>query len=302
MSSDTPSALSKAPYAPREGVFIPRKQVQKMRRARDLLDDARRHARGMLKQARQQAAAIRREAFAAGYEDGVLASASQVLAHFDAAQAQALRLRGELKQYAGDLLGATLVHPDTVLAVLDECLQGLAGPLDRRIRIVLPESMRGARARLNAMLAQAGRNAVEVGYGEDARLVVLAGEQVFEFDPPESIAQGQERLMTRFSDLADACRGLGDDAMQQLRLAFEQRFDGKGPAGKAGRAANEAGASDDIDDLDGLDDDLDDPGTDDDMDGLDKPDALDELDELGELGELDDAFFDDADEEETARI
>jgi hypothetical protein len=36
MQDDTRSIFNRASCAPREGVFIPRKQVQKMRRARDL--------------------------------------------------------------------------------------------------------------------------------------------------------------------------------------------------------------------------------------------------------------------------
>jgi hypothetical protein len=291
MSNDTQSALSKAPYAPREGVFIPRKQVQKMRRARDLLDDARRHARDMLKDAQRQAEAIRREAFAAGYEDGVLASASQVLAHFDATQAQALRMRGELERHAGVLLGAALDHPDTVLALLDQCLQGLAGPPDRRIKIVLPDSMRGARPRLNAMLAEAGRDAVDVEYGDqgrDQRLVVLAGELVFEFDPPESIAQGQRQLLARFPELADACRGLGDDAMRRWRDAFEQRFDGRDmDSTLAGDEHAHASDEEDEEEGDEIDDEID-HEIDDEIDD----DDVDEFDELG------DAYFGDPDDDE----
>jgi hypothetical protein len=230
MLNDTHSTLNKAPYAPREGVFIPRKQVQKMRRASGLLDEARRRARDLVKDAQQQAAELRRQAFASGYEDGALAAASHVLSHFDATQALAQRMRGELEQHARSLLGAALDHPDTVLALLDQCLQGLAGPPQQRLRISLPPAMRGVRPRLNAMLEQAGRSAVEIDYRDDGddqddrRLLVLAGEQVFEFDPPASAAQGQRDLLSRFPDLAGECRGLGDEAMQRWREAFEEDF------------------------------------------------------------------------------
>jgi hypothetical protein len=233
MLNDTQSTLNKAPYAPREGVFIPRKQVQKMRRASGLLDEARRRARDLIKDAQQQAAELRRQAFASGYEDGALAAASHVLSHFDATQALAQRMRGELEQHARSLLGAALDHPDTVLALLDQCLQGLAGPPQQGLRISLPLAMRGVRPRLNAMLEQAGRSGVEIVYrddgndgdgSDDRRLVVLAGEQVFEFDPPASAAQGQRDLLSRFPDLAGDCRGLGDEAMQRWREAFEQDF------------------------------------------------------------------------------
>jgi hypothetical protein len=224
------SSLASARYAPREGVYIPCKQVRKMRRVCDLLDDAQRRARDLLRQAEQQAVDMRRQAFAAGYEDGALAAASHVLAHFDAAQEQAEQLRTELERHARALLGEALDHPDAVLAVLDQCLQGLAGPPGQAIRIRLPQSMRGLRARLERSIAQAGQDAVEIGYHDDSRLIVLYGEKVFEFDPPVLIEQGQRSLLASCPDLAQQRRQLGDAAAARWHEDFAQRFIASGAA------------------------------------------------------------------------
>jgi hypothetical protein len=227
MSNDTRQAPDPAPlpsYAAREGVFIPRKQVRKMRRARDLLDDAQRRARDLIRAAEEKAGAVQRQAYVAGYDDGALAAAAHVLAHFGAVQDLTQRMREQMEQHARDLLSQALDHPEAVLALLEQCLQGLAGPPGQPVVIRLPQALRGMRMRLNALIEQTGQRAVEIDYHDDARLIVLHGEQVFEFDPPALIEQGQRRLSSRQRDLVHDCRQLSDDAAQRWRDAFEQRF------------------------------------------------------------------------------
>ena len=237
MSNDTRQAPDPAPlpsYAAREGVFIPRKQVRKMRRARDLLDDAQRRARDLIRAAEAEAGAVQRQAYAAGYDDGALAAAAHVLAHFGAVQDFTQRMREQMEQHARDLLSQALDHPEAVLALLEQCLQGLAGPPGQPVVIRLPQALRGMRMRLNGLIEQSGQRAVEIDYhdDDDARLIVLHGEQVFEFDPPALIEQGQRRLSSRHGDLAHDCRRLSEAAAQNWRDAFEQRF--IGPDGEDG--------------------------------------------------------------------
>jgi hypothetical protein len=197
-----------------------------MRRARDLLDDAQRRARDLIRTAEEEAGAVRRQAYAAGYDDGALAAAAHVLAHFGAVRDLTQRMREQLEQHARDLLGQALDHPEAVLALLEQCLQGLAGPPGQPVVIRLPQALRGVRTRLNGLIEQAGQRAVEIDYhdDDDARLIVLHGEQVFEFDPPALIEQGQRRLSSRHSNLAHDCGQLSDAAAQRWRDAFEQRF------------------------------------------------------------------------------
>jgi hypothetical protein len=233
-----------------------------MRRVRDLLDDAQRRARDLLRQAEAQAAETRRQAFAAGYEDGALAAASHVLAHFGAVQDHADGLRAELERHARALLSEALDHPDALLAVLDQCLQGLAGPPGQAIRIRLPQSMRGLRARLDQSIAQAGQDAVDIAYHDDSRLIVLHGEKVFEFDPPALIEQGQRRLLASCADLAQQPRQLGDVAAARWRASFEQRFIA------AGEASGDVFDQDNSDNDDEENDDNDDDAFDDDSDDL----------------------------------
>ena len=228
MSKNTPQPRS---YAPREGVFIPRRQVQKMRRARDLLDDARRHARETVDAAGAQAEQVQRQAFAEGYEDGMLAAAAHVLAYFGAAQQLTQRLHRELELRAGDLLGAALDRPDAVLALLNEWLEGHAGPVDQSVRIRLPNAARGLRLRFNAAVEQAGMPAACIAYHDDPRLIILCGEQVMEFDPPASVGQGRQRLLAQFEDLPADCRALSEAAVQRWREAVEQRCAATEPAG-----------------------------------------------------------------------
>jgi hypothetical protein len=232
MQDDTQSIFDRASCAPREGVFIPRKQVQKMRRARDLVDDAQRRARDLLKQAATQADAIRQAAFDCGFEEGALAAAAQALAHFGAVADLTQSLRAELERHARDLLRESLDRPEAILALLDQCLQGLAGPPGQPVSIRLPASMRGQRGRLNAAIEQTGHGAAEIGYHDDPRLIVLYGEQIFEFDPPVLIEQGQDRLLRNFPALETDCRQLSEMASQRWRDSFEQRFmeDSEDPA------------------------------------------------------------------------
>lgn len=197
-----------------------------MRRARDLLDDAQRRARDLIRAAEAEADAVQRQAYAAGYDDGALAAAAHVLAHFGAVQDLTQRMREQMEQHARDLLSQALDHPEAVLALLEQCLQGLAGPPGQPIVIRLPQALRGMRMRLNALIEQAGQRTVEIDYhdDDDARLIVLHGEQVFEFDPPALIEQGQRQLSSQHRDLAHDCRRLSDAAAQRWREGFEQRF------------------------------------------------------------------------------
>jgi hypothetical protein len=112
--------------------------------------------------------------------------------------------------------------------------------------------MRGVRQRLNAMIETAGLGAVDIDYRDDPRLVVLYGEQVFEFDPPALIDQGQRRMLNNCPDFAAESRQLSDAAAEHWRDAFAQRFIGRGDDD-----GDEASIDDDIDDFDD-DDDFDD--------------------------------------------
>jgi len=211
-------------FAPREDVLIPARQARKMRRARDLLDEAQRRARDIVAEAGEQAQQVRRQAAAAGYEDGVLAAAAQVAAHVGAAQRLAQRLSGRLEQYAGDMLGATLERPETVAAMLEAWLAEHAGAPDLNVRIWLPETARGMRTRLAAALGKNGQAAASIAYHDDPRLVILCGEQVLEFDPPELNRQLRKNLLRQFDDLPNDCRVLSEAALARWRDMFEQRF------------------------------------------------------------------------------
>ncbi len=210
-------------HTAREGVYLPRLQVQKMRRVRNMLDEARRRAADLVAQADSQAETIHRLAYGAGYEAGLIAAAGSLMHYFGDVQALAGRLHEQLAQRSRILLADALDRPETLLAALEEGLQALAGPADVTLHIRLPATASGMRLRVDAALQNAGRSAVHVSYHDDARLLMLCGDHVFEFDPVTLLTQAQQRLLAQFDDLPQQCRKLSGDAVRSWNAEFGER-------------------------------------------------------------------------------
>lgn len=207
----------------REGVYLPRRQVQKMRRVRNMLDEARRRASDLVAQADVQADAIHRQAYSEGYEAGLTAAAGTLMDYFGAAQILGGRLHDQLTQRSKVLLAGALDRPESLLAALDEGLQALAGPVELTLHIHLPATASGMRLRVEAALQKAGRSAVHVSYHDDARLLMVCGDHVFEFDPPTLLTQAQHALLAQFHDLPQQCRKLSADAARTWEAEFAKR-------------------------------------------------------------------------------
>lgn len=206
------------------GVLIKRKQLQRQRQSIDLVDDARKQARRLVKAAQVEADNIRLRAYHAGYQEGIVASAAAVADYLG----QQHRLAGELQQqinlHARQLLSNAVSHPEIMLELLDEWLKTLPAQNNTESLILLmPAAARGSHAQMKQKLQAAWLGNSTIEYHQDHRFVMKCGERLAEFDG-EAFIQNAALRLTTIDTMPAACRQLGDTAQRRLFEIFTHYF------------------------------------------------------------------------------
>ncbi|VVD88129.1 Oxygen-regulated invasion protein OrgB [Pandoraea morbifera] len=142
----------------------------------------------------------RRDAMRLGYRDGVAAALGDVVAHLLRTEQAQRRWRGDLLAQVRELLAATSRHADTMLAVLDEVLDGLpeagadAAP-DAPLTLVLPLRLKVRAAAIRERVQAVCQAPLKIEYrtaGE--RISVHRAGAVIEYDPDDFVAHAEVAL------------------------------------------------------------------------------------------------------------
>lgn len=190
--------------------------MRQQRQNLDLLTDSRRQAAKTVKQAQAEAEAIRRQAYQAGYEEGLLTSVTAVADFLAQRQQLAAELQNRVSEHARSLLSSSLDHPDILLELVDEWLATLPveSPSDH-LEILAPASVRKSHAKLKDKLQLTWPGKFTIGYHDEPRFVIKYSDQLAEFNADEYLNDGL-RILTKLDGLPDKCRHLTENSLRQL--------------------------------------------------------------------------------------
>ncbi|QWA10493.1 hypothetical protein GTU79_25365 [Sodalis ligni] len=202
--------------------MITRAQLKRQRQCLDLLSDARRQAARLVKQAQEEAQAIRAQAVSEGYQEGILASAA-IVAGFLAQERQlAADLQKRINGHARQLLSSALNHPGMLLELVDEWLAALPDTASPAVLdLLLPEAARKSHAAFKHKVESVWPGKFTLTYHDDRRFVMKYGDQLAEFDADAFMAAGMQRLFSA-DTLPEQCRTLSEAALERLNEIFLQ--------------------------------------------------------------------------------
>ncbi|WP_413722049.1 hypothetical protein ACL2XG_12580 [Sodalis sp. RH24] len=204
------------------GVLIKSRQLARQREALDIVSEARRQARSLVKQAQAEAGQLRQQGFREGYQDGMATSAAAVADYLSQAQRLEAELQCQVNARARQLLSMALDHPDTVLALVDEWLASLPeATAAEPMILLLPEAARRSHALLRQRIDAAVPGAGQIEYHRENRVVMKYGHQVAEFAPEAFLTEGVRRL-GGFNAMAQECRRLTQAGLRRLHEVFLQ--------------------------------------------------------------------------------
>ncbi|MCD4485189.1 hypothetical protein LQR31_11945 [Chromobacterium vaccinii] len=223
MPNDTPMFR---PQTAAEGVLVRRGQLERLRRAHNLERQARRRAGQVLREAQNQAEAIRGQAYSDGYQQGMLTALDQIAAALADSQALAERWRGHLEQQARAMLAAAVDHPDTLLLLLDEWLksQPPAAP-EATLHLRVPKASRPRQGALMSLLAERWHGAIQIDHHDDSRFIMRCADQAAEFSPEQYLEPASRQLLQSLNGLPQDCRRLSAASLEQLQRQLRQRLE-----------------------------------------------------------------------------
>ena len=216
---------TRQPLVALDGVLLPRAQLRAQRQA--LQQQAWERARQLLRQAQRRAAAIRQQAAALGYAQGLLSALQAAATQLDDAQRLQRQLRAGLAEQAHAMLAATFEHPDALLLALDDWLERSAQP-PPTLQLRLPSTWQQQLPQLRQLLEQRWNGALQIVCSEQPRLLLRCGALSAEFAPPEYLEQAATALLQRGigtdADVDASCRRLAAAGLDALCRQLRQRI------------------------------------------------------------------------------
>ncbi len=202
--------------------MITRAQLKRQRQCLDVLSDARRQAIKLVKQAEEEAQAVRAQAVSEGYQEGILASAASVAGFLAQERQLAADLQKRINGHARQLLSSALNHPEILLELVDEWLAALPDTASPAVLdLLIPEAARKSHAALKHRVESVWPGKFTLAYHDDRRFVMKYGDQLAEFDADAFMVAGMQRLVSA-DTLPEQCRALSEAAVGRLNEIFLQ--------------------------------------------------------------------------------
>ncbi|WP_323117687.1 type III secretion system stator protein SctL [Burkholderia alba] len=198
------------------GVLIKRAPLSQAARAERLLDDAKRRARQLVRDAEREAQACRAAAATDGYEAGFARAIAQIGACVDQWDQRRATLAEHVVDDIRQSLEGLLDDPDLLLRIADTLARREACATGRPLRVSVPVRARRTAHAIRDRL-QETYPSVQVVVADTRTFVVESGEDILEFDPRDvarelsDAARAACRAVARAHDDASA-RGVTTDA------------------------------------------------------------------------------------------
>lgn len=178
------------------GVLIKRQAVQEQLRAYTTVQQARAHARRIIKDAQIKASSLEQNALREGFQSGWLDSLNTIFNALSDGNLLHQQIETALKQAVRKSLETSLAQPGLELQLLDGWLS--AGPrLGDELHLVIPHHAQDQSESLKRYVAKATGIAPVVSVGEGQNIVIQSGDHIYEFSP--------ERTLEEMNGLVNQC-------------------------------------------------------------------------------------------------
>jgi len=178
------------------GVLIKRQAVNEQIRAYATVQEARAHARRIVKAAQIKASSLKNSAMREGFQAGWLDSLNAVYNALSDSNQLHQQIDQSLKQAVRRALESSLAQPGLELQLLEGWF--LAGPrLDDELHLVLPRKAQDQIETLKRSIERVTGIAPVVSVGESENVVIQSGDQIYEFCP--------ERTLEEMNALVNSC-------------------------------------------------------------------------------------------------
>ncbi|AJP55945.1 hypothetical protein UC34_00960 [Pandoraea vervacti] len=159
-------------------------------------DDIRHWAKRRVVESQRVLDAQRLQAMREGYRDGLAAALEDVVAHLMRTEHLCDKWRSDMTEQVREVLTSASQHPHALLAALDDAVQTLAGPRSATsITIVLPLRLKPRREEILARVSAVAQMPVTLEFrARDARISVMRGDAVIEYDPQDYVARAEAAL------------------------------------------------------------------------------------------------------------
>jgi len=197
-----------------DGVLIRGSLLQNNARADGLLRHARRRARDIVDDARKRAVDAARVACAQGYADGLI-GAAEALARYLAAHVElAERIESEAAERTSALLHGCLTRPDVIAAALLD-----APPVPEHgfgsAELLLPRKLGDMDALVERLRARVG-GLLTVQQWDGEAVLLRAGEQVLELPVEDVATEGAEQVMSAMPAIYAASGAIASECRERL--------------------------------------------------------------------------------------
>jgi len=195
---------------------VAREDIVAARQRRVLADQARRWAREWVDRAREDADAIRAQAFQQGYAEGVLRAAQDLASGLLESQSLGEQLREDLAQASRQLLGDLLSRGEWLEEMLTRWLANQTSHTDHVLQVLLPARCKPQGRELRQRLQAVWPGALVLEYQPQERYVLRLADQLLEFDIDASCQRLHPRLLSLLENLPASARALDDASIQRL--------------------------------------------------------------------------------------
>ena len=203
-------------------VHISDDDIAQARQRRELLDQARQRAQDCLRQAEEEAEALRKTAFQEGYGRGVVQAATDMGRTLIESQSLMQDLRQQLAVTTRQLLGSVLCRDELLDEIIGDWLSDQATVELGQIQLILPERCQSEDATLVARLRQrwcaegGAPHRIRIEYHPRECYLIRLADQVLEFDIEALQVRLSPMLLAALEQMPQESRRLNASARETL--------------------------------------------------------------------------------------
>lgn len=202
-----------------ENVLLRRQEVKKLDKVNTLSEHARKEAQKIVAQSHRQAELIYRQAFTAGYEEGMLMAAEAVSEFISAVDKQSRELSKQLATEIQQKLTEFFSDEKIVLAVLDGWLDQTLPEKEGGVQLLLPDACKAFHRHALDLVASKTSGNIEVVYHKETHFIFKYRDRIASFEP-QIIIDEQKETKIVFNRIYQEFSGISQAAFKALQEKF----------------------------------------------------------------------------------
>ena len=211
------------------GVLIPREAIKEQTRICSTVEQARKYARRITKDAQLKAQKLESQAMREGFQSGLIESLNAIYNALAESGQLRQQIEHALKETVRTSLETALRQPGLELQLLEGWLN--AGPIvSTELEIILPRHAENQIEAMKRRIEQVAGLVPVISIGEGDNVVIQSGEQVYEFSPERTKVEMNELVHNCFQrlEVKRQCAQWSAQIVQKWLSEIEQHFSGYG--------------------------------------------------------------------------